>query len=110
MKGANAEKIIRKMSKHGRVVIVASDTRPPSHFVKKIAAMLRIRVFYPRSSLTQEQKRMIGKDMPDPHIRDAYAAAIKAYHRFENRLRRLGKLGYSDRVRMKIVIGKRAKS
>ncbi len=110
MKGANAERIIRKITKHGRVVIVASDTRPPSHFVKKIAAMLRVRVFYPRSSLTQEQKRTAGRDMPDPHMRDAYAAALKAYHRFENRLRRLEKLGYSDRDRMKIVVGKRAKS
>lgn len=110
MKEAGVKEIIREMSKYGRIVLVASDTRPSSHFVKKIAAVLKARLFYPRSSLTREEKRITAGEMPDDHTRDAYAAALKAYHRFENRLRRLKKLGYDDQDRSRIIMGKRAKS
>ena len=108
-KNTDDEKIIGRMASHGRIVLVASDTSPPSHFVKKISSRLGVKLYHPKSSLTQEEKRRIGKSITDPHIRDAYAAAVKAYHRYENRLRRLTKLGVDDRRKIRIMMGKRAK-
>jgi predicted RNase H-like nuclease (RuvC/YqgF family) len=88
-KEASDEDLIRIVSSFGTIVLVASDTRPASYFVKKIAARLNVRVFSPNESMTKIEKRQIGANIPDVHIRDSYAAAVKAYNKYQNKLRQI---------------------
>ena len=77
------------VSKVGIPSLVASDVKPPPSFVQKIAARFNAKLFYPPRNLTQEEKREMGHFIEDHHIRDAYAAALKAYRNYENRLRQI---------------------
>lgn len=88
-KEANDERIVRIISSVGRPSVIASDTSPPSSFVQKVAARFHTKLFHPKKSLTQEEKRTIGKNINDPHVRDAYAAAVKAFRRYADRLRQI---------------------
>lgn len=108
-KEANDEKIISIISDFGVPVLLASDTSPPSSFVQKMAARLNIKLFYPKESLTKLEKRNIGKDIDDPHMRDAYAAAIKAYRKYQNRLRQIEKMDVKNKDELKkmAVVGER---
>lgn len=109
MKEAGGEDIVRVITRHGIPVLIASDTSPPSHFVQKLAARFCIRVFRPRKSLTQHEKRMISQGIFDPHIRDSYAAAVKAYRRYANRLRQIDRMGVdgADELKRLAITGKR---
>ena len=90
-------------------MLIASDTSLPSHFVQKIAARLNVKVFSPKESLTKLEKREIGKDIEDVHIRDAYAAAVKAYRRYQNRLRQIDSMDIPDKEELKkmVIMGER---
>jgi hypothetical protein len=103
-KDANDERIVRIISSIGSPSVIASDTSPPSHFVQKIAARFHVRLFHPRKSLSQEQKRMIGREIVNPHIRDAYAAAVKAYRRYGNRLRQIDRMDVPNRDELKHLV------
>ncbi len=103
VKEASDEALVRIISAAGIPVLIASDTSPPSHFVQKIASRLNVRVCSPRESMSRLEKRRIGAEIGDPHVRDAYAAAVKAYRRFQNRLRQIdadGIGGKEERKRM----------
>ena len=111
-KEASDEKLVGILSEVGVPVLVASDTSPPSHFVQKVAARLNVRVFRPQESMSRTEKRELGKDLEDPHIRDAYAAAVKAYRRYQNRLRQIDAmagLSSTDREELKkmVITGQR---
>jgi len=108
-KEANDERIITVISRHGVPVLIASDTCPASSFVQKVAARLNTRLFSPKESLTRAEKRGIGKDIDDPHIRDSYAAAVKAYRRYQNRLRQIEAMNVPDKeeLKMMVIVGKR---
>ncbi len=95
-KEANDERIVKIISSVGTPSVIASDTSPPSHFVQKVASRFQLKLFHPRRSLTKEQKRLIGRDIGDPHIRDAYAAAVKAYRRYADRLRQIDRMGRAE--------------
>jgi uncharacterized protein len=88
-KEASDERMVREVSRFGVPVLIASDTHPPSSFVSKIAARLNVRVCSPKVSMLKEEKRVIGRHIDDPHTRDAYAAAVKAYRKHQNRLRQI---------------------
>jgi len=100
-KEANDEKIISIIAGYGIPVLIASDTSPPSSFVQKMASRLHLKTSSPRESLTKLEKRAIGKGIDDPHIRDAYAAAIKAYRRYQNRLRQIESMDVEDKDELK---------
>jgi len=108
-KEASDEKIVEVVSRIGVPVLIASDTSPPSHFVQKIAARLNVKVFFPKESLARLEKRTIGKDIEDVHIRDAYAAAVKAYRRHQNRLRQIDAMAVADKEELKkmVITGER---
>jgi predicted RNase H-like nuclease (RuvC/YqgF family) len=108
-KEASDERIIKIISKVGIPVLIASDTSPPSSFVQKLAARLNAKVFSPKQSLTKLEKREIGKGIDDPHMRDSYAAAVKAYRRYANRLRQIEAMDVADKDELKrmIIVGKR---
>jgi predicted RNase H-like nuclease (RuvC/YqgF family) len=103
-KEANDERIVKIISSVGIPSVVASDTSPPSSFVQKVAARFQTKLFHPKKSLTQDEKRIIGKNIDDPHIRDAYAAAIKAYRRYADRLRQIDKMEEVNKDELKHLI------
>jgi predicted RNase H-like nuclease (RuvC/YqgF family) len=109
-KEASDERIVRLISGSGIPLLIASDTRPPSHFVQKTAARLNIRVFHPKESMSREEKRIIGREIADPHIRDAYAAAVKAFRHYQNRLRQIEASDHPDKEELKrrVLTGRRA--
>ncbi|MBI5227629.1 DUF460 domain-containing protein [Candidatus Micrarchaeota archaeon] len=114
LKEASDEKIVSVISQFGIPIIVASDTHPPSHFVKKVAARLNVKLFYPSQSLSKIEKREIGKklaNLEDPHVRDSYAGAVKAYRKYQNRLRQIDHMaideGKKDLLKKMIIAGER---
>ncbi|HLD60113.1 MAG TPA: DUF460 domain-containing protein [Candidatus Bilamarchaeaceae archaeon] len=70
---------------------MSNDVSPTPFFVRKVGARFNVKVFSPSKSLTLKEKRIIGKNIVDAHVRDAYAAAIKAYRHYANRLRQIEK-------------------
>lgn len=91
-KEASDERIVEIIRKVGVPSLIASDVNPPPSFVQKVAARFNARLFYPPKSLTQEEKKQVGRFIEDVHIRDAYSAAMKAFHYYENRLRQIEKM------------------
>lgn len=91
-KDKSFDKVIQVINPLGTPCLIASDVSPPPHFAKKIAARFGIKCFHPRKSLSKEQKRIIGNEIVNAHIRDAYAAAVKAYRHYSNRFRRIDKI------------------
>ena len=94
-KNKHQNEVISLISESGIPSLIATDVRPAPQFVKKIAARFNVKCFYPRKSLSKEYKRRVGGTMLNPHIRDAYAAAVKAYKKYSNRFRRIDKI-YPD--------------
>jgi uncharacterized protein len=110
-KEASDERLVKIISDAGTPVLIAADTRPPSHFVQKIAARLNVRVFSPQESMSKVEKRQIGTHIDDVHIRDSYAAAVKAYRRYQNRMRQIDSMpvGAKGREELKkmVICGQR---
>jgi predicted RNase H-like nuclease (RuvC/YqgF family) len=108
-KEASDERLVKVVSAVGIPVLIASDTSPPSHFVQKVAARLNVRVFVPPRSLSRLEKREIGKAIGDAHVRDAYAAAVKAYHKYQNRLRQIDAMRQAgaDELKKMVIAGQR---
>jgi predicted RNase H-like nuclease (RuvC/YqgF family) len=88
-KEASDERVVEIIRHVGVPSLIASDVNPPPSFVQKVAARFNVRLSYPVRSLTQEEKKTMGGFIDDVHIRDAYGAAMKAYHIYENRLRQI---------------------
>lgn len=110
-KEISGEMLVKRISGAGVPVLIASDTSPPSHFVQKMAARFEVRVFHPLQSLMRAEKREIAAGIDDPHIRDAYAAAVKAYRRYQNRLRQIENMKLpskeKDRLKRMVILGER---
>ena len=85
-------------------MLLAADTHPPSYFVQKMAARLNVKVFAPQESLKKLEKRRIGGQIDDAHIRDSYAAAIKAYRRYQNRLRQIDAMSVRGKEELKKMV------
>jgi len=47
---------------------------------------------------------MIGSEIVNPHIRDAYAAAVKAYRRYADRLRQIDRMDVPNRDELKHLV------
>ena len=103
------EKILSTICAFGTPIVIASDTNPPSSFVSKVASRLNAKLFFPNSSLSQNEKRMIAKDISDPHIRDSFAAETKAYRKYQNRLRSIESSSAQNKQELKMLLisGKR---
>ncbi len=92
----------------GTPVMVASDTNPPPHSVKKLAAKLNAVLFVPRTSLSVSEKEQLVKELEakysvrveDSHQRDALASAYKAYLSIKDKLKELD--SYLDKVELEI--------
>lgn len=95
-KQKNADKVVGLVSQIGIPLLVACDVSKPPSFVKNVAAKFSVKVFCPSKNLSRESKRFMSPEAMNIHIRDAYAAALKAYRKYSNRFRRIDKI-YPDK-------------
>ena len=95
------ESIIGRISRVGTPIIVAGDRAKPSAFVRRINASFRARIFSPKKELSTISKREIGRavSIPNVHERDAYSAAIAAYHTYYNKFRHIERIKKADASR-----------
>jgi uncharacterized protein len=94
-RGLDRARIIESLTSIGHPVLVCSDVTPPPDTVRKIAAALDSKVFYPETPLSTIDKREIAQHYleetessvraEDTHQRDALAAVVKAYMSLKNK-------------------------
>ncbi|MEM3422131.1 MAG: DUF460 domain-containing protein [Candidatus Bilamarchaeaceae archaeon] len=89
VKEVGYDDLVRIISSFGTPSVIATDVSPAPFFVKKIAARFAAPLFEPKKSLLVKDKKRVSKGIADSHVRDAYAAAIKAYHHYANRLKQI---------------------
>ena len=106
-KGLGEEGAVRYIISKGTPSLIATDVSPPPKFVVKVSAMLNIPLYYPERSLKKGEKEKLAKHIANPHVRDAYAAARKAYNTFANRLRNLEKKNGSEEAKHNFLRGRR---
>ncbi len=82
------------LHEYGSPIVIAADVNPPPSYVRKLAASLNAKLFYPQRSLSVEEKReaaarvyeKLGVRAKDSHQRDALAAALKAFQHYRVKL------------------------
>jgi hypothetical protein len=86
---AGADWLISEIRSVGIPVIIAGDNPEASPMVRRINASFNAKLFTPSRELPVEEKRGIAKGsyIKDPHERDAYAAAVKAYRNYTNKFK-----------------------
>lgn len=101
----------------GRPVMVAVDVSDPPETAKKLAAQWGAILYTPPADLTTSEKwglarRVLGPSVDDTHVRDAAAAAYKAYMTLESKLRSveraIEKMGIDvdvERVKIDVIRG-----
>ena len=92
-KNASPKDIIRFLSQRGRPLLIATDVKKIPHTVREVAVKLGARIYSPDRDLSQEEKALLtkGLDYRGDHERDALAAALKAFHSYEDVFRRIEK-------------------
>ena len=98
-RGIDREEVVELIRRHGVPVLIATDVNPAPEFARKLSGMLRVPLYTPPSSLSVEEKREIFeaylssypglRRVSDSHVRDALAAAVKAYRAYESKLRQV---------------------
>ncbi len=85
--------IITEISAIGKAAVVATDKATTPPVANKVASILGARLFTPKSDLPVEKKRELASRWRtrNDHERDALAAAVYAYYKFQNKLRRVEK-------------------
>jgi predicted RNase H-like nuclease (RuvC/YqgF family) len=91
VKQNNANQVVSIISSLGVPLLVACDVAKPPSFVRSIAAKFNVKVYSPSRNMSQESKHLMAKEILNHHIRDAYAAALKAYRKYSNRFRHINK-------------------
>ncbi len=121
-RGLDRAKIIESLTNIGHPVMVCSDVSPPPETVRKVAAALDSKVFYPDTPLSTVTKREITQRylegveaqvrVEDTHQRDALAGALKAYSNLiekfaeaDARIRERGLRVSRDLVKVEIIRG-----
>lgn len=95
----------------GTPSIVATDRKVPGDMVRRINAAFRSKLFIPNKDLSTMEKRELAKraGIRNPHERDAYAAAVKAYRMYANKLNQAEHISrdkddsYRDMIKAKII-------
>lgn len=95
-RGMDRLSIIELIYRHGIPVLIASDVRPAPDLVRKLASSLHVPLFEaPKDMRVEEKQELVERFLArqglkiqlDSHQRDALAAAIRAYHSLESKLR-----------------------
>jgi hypothetical protein len=90
----------------GTPSLIACDTNPAPEAALRLASYFSCRLFIPRESVREEEKRLVarGAGTSNTHERDAYCAAVFAYRSHANKLRQidaLADLTHEERDRIK---------
>ena len=111
-RGLDRGDVIGWIQQHGTPVLVATDVKPAPDFVKKLASSLGVPLYEPPVSLSVEEKRELvesyAKRYPrlsrilDSHIRDALAAALRAYNTYKSKLLQVE--SYASRIGIELDI------
>ncbi len=100
IRNAGKAEAIKQILKIGTPSVIATDKKPCPDSVLKISSSFNIRLFVPEKEFSQYEKNKIIKEnnikVENDHERDAYSAAYKAYYEFDNRLRQIDNLDYSE--------------
>lgn len=80
--------VVWEISKIGIPSVIATDKARPSALVRKVNAAFNARISLPEKDLQLQDKRQLAKaaNLKNRHEQDAYAAAIKAYYKYANKL------------------------
>ena len=83
--------IITEIAAVGKAAVVATDKAVVPPMTNKVASILGARLFAPDSDLLVEKKRELAarSKTKNDHERDALAAAVYAYYKFQNKIRRV---------------------
>jgi len=86
---AGKERTMEQARRFGIPCIFAADVARAPETVAKLAAYANTRLYSPPRDLGQREKLELARGTPysNSHELDAIAAAFKAYHHFENKLR-----------------------
>jgi hypothetical protein len=103
--------LVSTIGRIGTPVIVAGDKPGASEMVKRINSAFNSRLFCPEREFRITEKRNAVKKLKikDPHERDAYAAAIAAYHAYENKFKQIERKAHQnnfpdiDNIKAKVV-------
>ena len=95
-RGLSRNSLLELLLKHGKPILIATDVNPPPEYVKKLATSLAATLFYPKRTLTIDEKRrevlrVVEKTsvkITNNHERDALAAVLKAYERYNELFKR----------------------
>ncbi|MCX6772045.1 MAG: DUF460 domain-containing protein [Candidatus Micrarchaeota archaeon] len=108
---SDAARIIEAL---GTPSLVACDTNPAPEAALRLASYFSCRLFVPRQSVREEDKRLVarGAGTQNTHERDAYCAAVFAYRAHANKLRQIDALeglehGEKDRIKHMLLRGVR---
>lgn len=107
-KNSDLDWIVGSASRAGTPVIVATDKRIAGASVRKVGAAFSTRVFMPSADLTIDEKKRAAtrEGLMNPHERDAYAAALKAYNAYANKLNQAARLAAERRADADTVMAK----
>jgi predicted RNase H-like nuclease (RuvC/YqgF family) len=88
MDGGGTEWAISAVQKTGTPVLVSTDKHKKGAFVRKLSAVFNVNVFYPENDISIDEKREIarGTMVKNPHERDAFASAMKAFNEYKGKL------------------------
>jgi hypothetical protein len=101
-KEAGFDRIVQVIRGYGTPSVIATDVTPAPHFVQKVAARFAAPLFVPQKVILVAEKKKAGKGIADPHVRDAYTAARKAFHHYANRLKQIELLEESEEQKEKL--------
>jgi len=80
------KEVVEFIMSHGRPLLFATDVAHVPSFVEKVAARFHAPIFVPKRDLSKAEKASLSP-YRDDHLRDAHAAALKAYRHYQNRFR-----------------------
>ncbi len=109
-------RITEIVSSIGRPVIVAVDVADPPDLARRLASQWGAALYTPPQDLTPQEKRLLASKLADSvedsHVRDALAAAVKAYNAVKAKMssieRFLEDMGLSeeaDKVKAEVIRG-----
>ncbi len=81
-------------------VIATDKPDTGSEIIRKVNAAFNSTLYYPRKNILLREKKIIAKarSIKNPHERDAYVAALKAYNAYSNKLHQVERLGRQRNV------------
>ncbi|GAG04093.1 unnamed protein product, partial [marine sediment metagenome] len=83
-KDLDLNSLIKKINEYGKPLIIGTDKKKIPNLISKFAAQFNAKVIAPKSDLLVKEKKKNTKDYKlNDHKRDALAAALYAYSKYE---------------------------